>query len=266
MFPNLLLPLLNMIGFNSRIMGILKPTSECISYNIYQKEFAWIIVVAINFIAAIIMLHSASKIQKEYPTQGNIFRRYGYFIIGYGVGRVFFIFSDIERWNNGTLANGCFTPLHTQFVLLAYISMIIASLFLIIVTERYILNLKHRYLTYFYLILLVSAIILFFLAQFAAKFLNTIRLFNMLFSSVGALLIVFLYIKAIKFSTGKLRTKAIMIFVGIILIFGGTVIDSELIINMIKIPIWTPAIFVGVGFIILVYFLNPTKTYKTKSP
>jgi len=87
---------------------------EGIWYNIYEKIIAWLIVIAISLICSYFFFQKAKKVKQDSLSQSKVFRGYGWFVMGYGLSRIIFIFSDIERWNN------CISELQIQFVLFAY--------------------------------------------------------------------------------------------------------------------------------------------------
>jgi hypothetical protein len=221
---------------------------EGIWYNLWEKEIAWLIVIGYaTFIALMFFKRSAQAKKVSSGYQSEIFKAFGLFILGIVGARIFFIFSDIERWNN------CQSTLHAQYVLFSYTVGIFSSLMLLKVIERDVLLMKKGIGFKMYLTFALIALMLAIFASIIIEYLDTIRLINTIISSFGAGLLMILYIKMIMLSTGEVRRQALLTLLGVVTIFLGSIIDSELLIRQLNIPIWLPAIFPMVGFSLILY-------------
>jgi hypothetical protein len=218
-------------------------------YPFWEKEIAWIIVIAVALIVSITFLSNAVIAKKHNAvSQQKVFIGFGLFGAGLAIIRVLFIFSDIERWNN------CLTPKYIQLVLLSYSIGVFSALVLMAVVERDLLQMQKMYMSKAYLIMAIATLILVFVANSINQtYLDVIRLFNTIVSVFGSIVLMGLFLKIVKDSTGTIRKNGILNFGGIMLVFIGVMLDSDLIIRALKIPIWLPAIFPIAGFILLLY-------------
>lgn len=241
--------------------SFLNPTAaDCdgngIWYEFWDKEIAWIIVLVVAFITAFSFISNSFLAKKHGAvSQQKVFIGFGLFVFGLALTRIMFIFSDIERWNN------CFTPRFVQIVLISYTIGIFSALALLVVVERDLMQMKRTLISKFYFIMAIIALIFAFIANsISQEYLDRIRLFNTIINSAGGVLLVLLFFRIILASTGSIRKNAIMNFLGIILIMVGLIIDGDLIIRTLSIPIWFPAIFPFCGY--LVIFINHFKSVK----
>jgi hypothetical protein len=216
-----------------------------IQYDLFDKEIAWLVVVVLAVICALLFFKMSANARKISEIQMKIFRGYGLFVFGLAMSRIPFIFSDIERWNN------CQTPLHAQFVLLSYCIGIFSSLFLLTMIERDLVGFKKLYLSKSYFVLSIAAtvmLLLLFVIDSIAIYLDQIRLIFMIISMFGIAVLLAIYAKLVKQTTGFIRKKAIITFLGILLVFLGSILDGELVIRTLNVPIWFPVIFPLIGF------------------
>jgi MFS family permease len=240
--------------------AILNPVAaDCdgrgIWYDFWDKEIAWMIVIAIAFITASVFLYAARQATKhQAASQRKVFVGFGMFVIGFAIARILFIFSDIERWNS------CETPLFFRFVLLSYTVGIFSSLALMIVIERDILQYQKGIMSKFYLSMALIALVMAIFSNYILAYIDTIRLFNTIISVFGSAVLMVLFLRIIFQSTGVIRTNATLNFLGIVIIFIGVIIDGDLVIRRLNIPIWTPAIFPMIGFLLIMY--NQFKSVK----
>jgi hypothetical protein len=223
---------------------------EGIWYPFWDKEIAWIGVAIYALIISIYFFWKGKQMKGDISMQKAIFWGYGFFILGYFCSRVLFIFSDIERWNN------CRTTLHVQYVLFSYTIGIFSALYLLGIIEKEVLHFEKRYMTKIYFSIAILALGLAIFASFLIDYIDQIRLINTIISTFGAGLLMVLYMRIIYLATGAIRKQAIMIFLGIVLIFIGSIIDGELIIRTLQIPIWFPSIFPIVGFTFILFTLR----------
>jgi hypothetical protein len=177
-----------------------------------------------------------------------IFRGYALFIFGFAGSRLLFIWSDFERLTNDV------SVLYTQIVFLSYLVGVFSSLSLINIFEGNILRSEKRILTKIFtgcaFIILFVFLILIFLPDLSQMVLNPFRYVVLGLSTLGFFVIFTLFWKIIKNSAGDLKRKAEITFIAVFVLFFGTVIDSDLIIQQLNIPIWLPAIFPIIGIIL----------------
>jgi hypothetical protein len=210
------------------------------------------IIAGMMIITSVVMFRRSVQKSDTGTSVNPIYRGYGFFILGYAGTRIFFILSDFERY-----ANGDQSPLYNQFVFAAYIIGIFSVLSLISPLEKNILNMKHRILSGLFIGLGLACvgifIVLIFMPDLSAQIVQPFRYIIMGISFFGVFIVVGLYTKIIKDTTGALPKNATMTFIGIVLFFVGNVIDSELIIKFLNVPIWFPGIFPIIGFFFFLY-------------
>lgn len=221
-----------------------------LSYNIWEKEIAWISVIVIAFITGIIMFQRAYT-KTESGTHFNpIFRAYGLFALGWMGSRIFFIFSDFEKLNNGE------TAIYVLFVLASYIVGIFSAISIIILFERHILEMKTKIMSKLFLTftfaLVIGFVFIVIFPSVATIIITPFRWICMSLSAIGFIIIFMLYAKIIIKFAGDLRRNAIFTFIGFILIFVGAIMDSTLFFDALHIPVWLPAIFPMFGLIDLI--------------
>ena len=221
-----------------------------LSYEIWDKEIAWIAVILVSFITSVIMFKRAYVKTDSEIKFNPIFRDYGLFAIGYLLSRIAFVFSDFEKLNHGESAT------YVLFVISGYIVGFFSALSIISLFEMHILQMKRNILSKMFLIFGLALVVGFILILISPTIANTIispiRIISIVLSGFGFVVVIYLYAKIIFQFAGDLRRNAIFTFIGFILIFAGTVMDSQLFINSLNIPIWLPAIFPIVGMIDLI--------------
>ncbi len=216
-------------------------------YNIYEKMIAWSIVIIISLVCCYLFLQKAAKVKADAISQSKVYRGYGWFILGYGLSRIVFIFSDIERWNN------CITDLQVQFVLTAYTIGFFSALSLISIVEGELLNFRKRILTKIYFAFAVLSGLFAIFVRLIIEYLAMIRAINMATNIFGSLLLIIIFGKLIIQSTGVVRRRSLLTLAAVALILIGSIIDSELFIRSLSIPIWFPPVFPIIGFLFLIY-------------
>ena len=153
------------------------------------------------------------------------------FLFMYAVARIFFIFSDYERNTRGD------TPLHYQFVVIAYICFIIGFLTVIYVLETYVIKQTKHLITFIVLIVLgVNIVMIFF-----PNLVPIVRYINYGLMYGEAILILLIYLYLIINTSGRLRTKSMMIFFALIILMIGAILDSDaLIMSGVSSPFYHP--------------------------
>jgi len=221
-----------------------------LSYNIWEKEIAWLIVVIIAFITGIIMFKRAYAKTDSGTHFNPIFRDYGLFALGWMASRIFFIFSDFEKLNHGDSSN------YVLFVLASYIIGIFSAISIISLFERHILQMKRAVMSKSFLTfafaLVVGFVYIIIVPSIANTVINPFRWICLSLSGIGFIIIFMLYLRIIINFAGDLRRNAIFTFIGFILIFVGAIMDSTLFFDTLHIPVWLPAIFPIIGLLDLI--------------
>jgi hypothetical protein len=221
-----------------------------LNYYIWDKEPLWIAVSILAIICGFLLLARSKQITDLGKQTNPVFRGYGLFCFGYAAGRILFILSDFEFNIHDQSA------LYVQLVLLAYIVGILSAIFLISTFESIIMKMKNGLLTKIYIIIFLVDLGMFFILlipNIPTDIITYFRYLNIGASLIGFLIVLGLYYKIIRETTGDLRKNALLSFIGLILLIAGTFLDSQLVINYIHIPIWIPGIPPIVGIIILMY-------------
>jgi hypothetical protein len=219
-------------------------------YNIWDKEPIWMAVVAVACISAFIMFRRGITKSDDGLNFNRIYSNYGLFLLGFAASRVFFILSDFERMNYGEIR---FYP---QLVLASYVVGIFAAIFLISNIETIFIPKSKGILTKVFIAFALAASVGFILSFFTKDLLNIYRLGILSLSSIGFLIIFITYLKLLRNVSGELKRNVIGTLIAIFLVFIGSILDAEMIITALQIPIWVPAIPPLIGFAILPYFLR----------
>jgi hypothetical protein len=207
-------------------------------YDVNVKTIIWTItLIYLGIIAALLFIKSRKV---ELKSLRDTQHAYGFFLLFYITQRIFFILSDYQRDAYGE------TVLYYRLVVLGYIFIILSFLNIIYILEKHVIT-KTKYIITI-LILCFSGIntILFFFPNLIeiVRYLN----YFLLYGEVILLLIIYIYI-SIK-TTGKPRKKAILIFVGILIMIIGSILDSDALIKSgLVLPFYTPLLIaMGVTF------------------
>ena len=216
-------------------------------YNIYEKMIAWAFVIAFSLVCSYFFFQKAKKVKRDSLSQSKVFQGYGWFVLGFALSRFIFIFSDIERWNN------CITELQIQFVLFAYTVGYFSALSLISIVEGELLNFQKRILTKFYFAFAILSLIFSIFVRLIIHYLTIIRTINMTINIFGTLLLIGIFARLIAQSAGVVQKRSLLTLIAVSLILVGSILDSELFIRSLSIPIWVPPILPMFGFIFLIY-------------
>ncbi|MHA1309773.1 MAG: hypothetical protein ACTSWR_10305 [Candidatus Helarchaeota archaeon] len=139
---------------------------------------------------------------------------YGIFIFGYALTRIFFLFSDYERFLNGL------TNLHYMYVSIAYTISMFALLVISLVIERYLVKFK-------YIFVISSAIALLFsiISLFALEIQSITQIIMYIAAGIVLLGIIGMYIYLVIKLSGKYRRRALGALFGFLLIAIGLILD-----------------------------------------
>ena len=157
--------------------------------------------------------------------------------------RVFFIFSDYERNDNGL------TSMYYQFIILGYICIIIGLLFIIYVIEAYVITKSNHIISLIVLIILVVNIVMLFFPNLVPF----IRYVNYCLFYFEGLLLLSIYFYLIINTSGRLRKKSMVIFLGFIIFIIGIILDSDaLVTSGLSSPFYYPFLS-AIGFTAFIY-------------
>ncbi len=204
-------------------------------YDVNLKTMVWIIAMIYLGILGILLIIRSFK--AEIKSLKETQRAYAFLIYMFAIGRIFFIFSDYERDSRGD------TALYFQFVLFAYICFIIGFLAVTYVLESHVITRTKHGITYIVLILLgINIIMLFF-----PNLVPIVRYINYGLLYGQAILIILIYLYLIINTSGRLRSKSLLIFIALIIMMLGSILDSDaLIISGISSPLYNP-ILLAIG-------------------
>lgn len=198
-------------------------------YDVNLKATFWIIVIIYLGIIGILLIIRSLKAEVESLKETQ--RAYAIFLYMYAMGRIFFIFSDYERDVRGD------TALYFQFVIIAYICIIIGLLIVIYVLESHVITKTKHKISYIILILLGVNIVLLFFPNLIA----IVRYVNYGLLYTEGILVLLIYLYLIINTSGSLRTKSILIFIALICMIVGSILDSDaLIISGVSSPFYNP--------------------------
>lgn len=205
----------------------------------------WYICSIALFIFAAIFFIKAYRIDVKEPKLGYI--AYGIFGLFFGLTRLVYII-------------GVFSPpMYDFYVTLGYIFTVLALLPVLYILETQVFTATKK-------VFLIISVVCFIFSLFAfigaaSRYLASTIMWILMPFTASVIMGMYLLI-ALK-SEGKLRTKAVLIFIGILLITIGHMMDSELVIvNLSFIPLEvTPIIYIA-GIVIFSYtqlFFEPVK-------
>lgn len=202
--------------------------------------YLWIIAISLMYIAAAIFL-KRSNVKDLYPSQKSIFFGYACFFALMGITRICFFFSYwIEPYYNLLLTIGY------TFGALSFIPLIFGL-------ERHIITKSHFFFTIAGVITTgLSAYFIFVPAES-----DTARTIQNIAMPVVLAGFVLLYLFMIKQSTGEIRKKVMLTFIGIVIFLAGVLLDSESLFESIADPTLfmqiSPIVF-SIGILMIIRF------------
>lgn len=213
-------------------------------YDVWQKWPGWIAVIIECILLALFFFYRARyKVGPELSKKVQF--GYGLFMLGYAGCRILFIFSDMERDLNDI------SRLYTQLVISGYICMIVSLLWLAHVIERNIMQSKKKFTTRLFITLLVITGVMLAVSSiyYNSELVITLtRYFVYSISFIAGLVVFIFYLNMVIKTTGIVRINFLLNLFGLILIFIGTTMDSE--IFYLLFPIFIPPIITASGFIV----------------
>ena len=193
----------------------------------------WIIVIILLFISAILFLIHSFKKELEMAKKG--YTAYVLFFIFFGITRIVYLLSVYIPEN------------YEFFTTIGYISAIASLIFILYVLETHVVKSTKRiftYITIFAFVITTLALLGLTDRYTALDIIMVLTLF-----SIAAILSLYLYL-IIK-ATGKIRKKAILIFIGIVCIYLSETIDSEWFIEAIpSFPLEITPIIMMIGIVL----------------
>jgi hypothetical protein len=203
----------------------------------------WLIGIIILIIASGMVFIEARQVKTESSSQNWILWSYGFFAIGNALTHILFIFA----FN--------FVQFYDPLVNLAYIAGISGFLPFVVVVEKYILpQTKHIFTIIAIIINLIVIYPLF--DQSQTEFSRiTQKVGSPIIFGVFACLIIYLIFK----SSGSLRKKSLMIFIGVGILSIALILDSNELVITQSPPLWVTPIIYDIGALGLAISLQVQK-------
>ncbi|MHA1731322.1 MAG: hypothetical protein ACTSU5_05230 [Promethearchaeota archaeon] len=197
--------------------------------------YFWFACIAVLFGGAVAFIWKGTR--AETPVQKKIYAGYGLFAACYGVTRIMY-----------TL--GVLIPdYYDEYTIAGYVFGLAALAFIINVVERYllkdVLNTRQAFTTISASMLAISVLGLF---GVIARYAFLYFLYAVIIADVVILCVLFGFLVAK--TTGELRRKTVLSFLGIVVVFLGNFTDSELFLSTFRIPLVIPPILHIVGLAI----------------
>ncbi|MHA1681787.1 MAG: hypothetical protein ACTSUE_12325 [Promethearchaeota archaeon] len=164
----------------------------------------------------------------------RIYQGYGLFTLCYALTRIFFLGSDYEMAISCEFFTCEPTILHNIYVVAAYTVTTASLVFIFFSIEKYILNRRRVFMVVALISLVVDlgALILTIFNISAVEAKSVAQYVLYVTGPILAIALVSLYLIIIKSSTGDIRKKAILTFLGILLIVAGLFLDMDLLSTM----------------------------------
>lgn len=205
----------------------------------YYQGFSlilWIVGIALLFILGATFFFKIFKLDTKAPKLG--FLSYSLFCVFFGLTRLVYILAVYS------------TNSYDYFVLWGYIFSILSVILYLYVLETQAVTFTHKVFTI--IMIVCFSITLIALFGYLTRDLAVIFMWALAPFGVAVIMVLYIYI-AVK-TTSKVRTKAILILIGISLIFSSHLMDSELFITSFPfVPLYIPPIFLIVGLLIFTY-------------
>ncbi len=201
----------------------------------------WIASIIIGFLGVVVFYWRGKK--AEIASSKSLFFGIAFLFFFLSLARISFI---IAIWN--TTAN------YDSVVNYGYIFEVAGITCLFIEIERAIIKQTHYVMTIFSLFGVIVGI----LTEFTLIAIDISRVLSTLISSVDTILIILIFLYLVKSSTGSVRRRTILSFIGIVCIFVGWLFDSEIIYEAWPSqPILLPPILTVVGLLIIIINQKP---------
>lgn len=172
-------------------------------------NIVWFISSILLFISFILFAIVSKK--EELESRSRVYLGYGLFCLCFGLTRFLFVFADFTG------------DLHDNVMVVGYLTAILGILFVVFILETYLLKTKK-------VLSIVTFILFIFLIIASAGLTSRDDALNIIYILIPAALIatVISFIYFIVNSTGASRKKATGALLGILFMFGGHLIDSNL--------------------------------------
>ncbi|MHA1732723.1 MAG: hypothetical protein ACTSU5_12330 [Promethearchaeota archaeon] len=172
--------------------------------------YMWLATIIMMYMVAMVFVHR-SKAEGLLPSQKWLFLSYGLFLVLMGATRIAFVVAYfVEPWYHFLLALG-------------YAFGAVSLLPIVFTLENFVVTATKHVFSIIGLVLSGLSFVFLFIPQ-ESELSRTIQQVGMPFLGVAFFL---LYLWLIKMSVGRVRTKAILTLLGILLFIVGTVLDSE---------------------------------------
>ncbi|MFX1451184.1 MAG: hypothetical protein ACFFCM_10105 [Promethearchaeota archaeon] len=210
-----------------------------ISEFLNPKTYLTVVLIILLFICGTILLINA--LRKE-QAERRILICYGIFEVLYAFTRIFFLFSDYYIAINF----GFETRIHLFYVTLAY-SITTASLILIFyVLEKYLVHTKFIFMGISTTIFIFSVLSVF---EIISQRISQMIIY--IFSPILVLCILCLYLYVIRSTEGSIRQKATGVFLGILFLTIGIILDVRFVEFLVSGPINQIRLALAPSFMIL---------------
>jgi hypothetical protein len=201
---------------------------------------SWIIAITVMYVANYIFFLRAKR--TDLDSQKALFRSFGLFFGIMGITRICFVFAYfIEPYYNLLLSIG-------------YTTGAISLLPLILTLEKYLITQTKRFFSIVGIILTILGVVFLVLTFFTPTISEVSRSLQNVGMPILALAFVILYSIVIKYSTGTIRTKAIMTLLGMFIFVAGILFDSETLLEQNPATMHIAPIVFSIGIIITTMF------------
>jgi hypothetical protein len=225
-----------------------------LSYPFLYKILPWTFAILLSSINTILITKENRKVPKEFEIQRKFYFNLEIIFITFGLMRLFFLFSDFEKFTNG------YTVLHIQFGSVGYLFQYIGASMLTFYVDKYFINSRNLIVSKLIIIFMLLSSFFILVSPFLTEIVDiaVIILYPGIYITNGIIILMILKI----FISIKLKNlrKYVVSSVGIIFIFLGTFLDSRFFYDSIytDYPIYViiPAIFVIVGLIITPLYIK----------
>ena len=215
-------------------------------YDVSIKVTLWIIVMIYLIVIGTYFVIKALKIPEAVKSRKSMLFANALFFYLYVITRIFYTFSDYERDANNL------SLLYYQYLALAHIFIILALIFVIFLTEKYVINRTKYIMTCIFLIFLSINILII----FNPSLMPIIRNINLIvmYSEVILLLLLYLYLAIV--TSGTARKKSFIVFLAFFVMIVGTLLELDILnTGGIILLYYTPIVF-GIGATIYAYGQN----------
>jgi hypothetical protein len=215
-----------------------------LAYDFYGEKLPfWLGWIIFTLIIGIIFVIRGKKTSSEIKSQKAVYYDAAIFFFGYVATRISFLFSDVERLNNGT------SQWYQSLVLIAYIFSTFAMSILIYSIEHYLLPKTKKIFSIISFSGTGILIILLVLTLLEMDVIAIARTLTLVTSTTAALVIGVLYLYLITKTSGTLKRNSLFSFFGILTLMIGIALDMDALVQMKIIPIQLAPIVTAIGIL-----------------